>query len=269
MCDNRFKSITGSILIELMISVAIGFLLISGLTEIYLSASRATQLQKKLIDVQTSAQSVITILHDNIKHAGFIGCAALTSDFPIVSHVPFELLPQTKLVGGDNQITVRYADYPSANVIMPITNHSQIVVNNVERFKADDIMMISDCMHAEIAKVVAVSHQANKQVITLNAPLQYLFQPNADVSRLVENTFYRCHQSSLCVRDVNNIETELVENVRAINFMYSLWRENKLVDLPASAITDWSLVVGVTINLQMGTAELTKPWHDYVALGKS
>ena len=86
MCDFRFQSISGSILIELMLSVAIGLLLMSGLIEIYLTSQRAIKLQKQLLEIQTNAQLVSDILHTEIKKSGNIGCAKLTDEFPIISH---------------------------------------------------------------------------------------------------------------------------------------------------------------------------------------
>lgn len=264
MRDFRFQS-RGSILIELMISVAIGLLLLSGLTEIYLSLIRANQLQTDLLAIATDAESALTLLHQDISHAGYIGCAKLASDFPLQSHTALVLTPQTKIIGEDHRITVRYATFSSINLLESMTNPSRLIISNEIAFKAGDIVLISNCARAEIVEIATVLHHADEQILILAKPLNFLFEENAQVSEMVENTFYLCHQSALCVRDIHHQEIELVDHILALNFTYSVRQADKLLTLPVHEIVDWSQVVGVAIDMQVGKS-VSKPWHDYVAL---
>jgi hypothetical protein len=250
-----------------MISVAIGLLLLSCLTEIYLAVQRNLHIQTRLTQIQTNAQLALDILQTEITKSGNIGCAKLTNDFPIATHHLTAMTTDTKLMGSSNQITVRYAEFPSAEVQAAMQDRVRLEVSDNVRFKSGDVVIVSDCSHAEIFKIASISRRNGVQEIIASEPLQYTFKTHAELSHVIINSFYVCANShSLCMRDYQHHQTELVNDVQSLRFLYSQWQNGKLIDLPATAIHDWSAVVGVAVDLLIGTPDLSKQWHDYVSL---
>ena len=88
--------------------------------------------------------------------------------------------------------------------------------------------MISDCRQAEIIKIDSVSVYQHQQRIHLTRPLQRHFESPAEVGRFKINTYYvaktKRHAENgaviyaLYLSDMNQVKTELVEDISAIHF---------------------------------------------------
>jgi type IV pilus assembly protein PilW len=272
-----FKQASGIVLIEMIIVVAIGLLLVSVLTEMYLVNQKSLRLQTALYDSQDNAKTAISILSAEIHQAGRIGCARLTSEFPMTSIHEYRLTPENKMTGNSfNEITVRYAAYPNAFLKLSMQDEKTIHASSDIHFASGDILLISNCKRAEIFAVEEVKIKNGVQKIIPAFSLHNLYEKNSEVSRLIINKYYiaktnRTHQDgtpvySLFLQDIRHHKTELVAGVDSMRVAYSVNYAGNWSEVEANQVTDWKSVAGVAIDFDLNTPPIKKSWHMYAVL---
>lgn len=258
-------------LIEIIIAMTLSMLIISVVIEMYLNLQHSYHLQKSLNQIQHSAKVAIEQLNLNIKHAGYIGCMRLTNDFPITSYPPYSLSLRNRLTGSQSEITVVHAEGKFAQYIASPDNMTLLVRSRMG-INRGNILIISDCKHAEIIEVsdVSISHDVKK--ISLHSPLHYLYDKHAEVSKLKINRFFigktqRINVDgtpiyALYVIDINGDQSELVPGVSRMKIQYDV------VGVPAyiNELTDGTNVIGVAIEFELNAPPLKKVWHSYISL---
>jgi type IV pilus assembly protein PilW len=277
----RKTSCRGLTLIEVIIAMGMALLLLTFLLKLYLNASYSQRLQNALIHIQDNARTSLAILNTSIQQAGYIGCLRLTSDHPRLSYSQYSINLHNKLVGiGAHEIIIRHALFPAATLKKSSENQVTLYADVHTRFSSGDILLISDCKHAELFQAANVSIASNSQKITAASPLQFDYSPYAEIARFEIEHYYAAktkhtHQDgspiyALFKEDkIKNRVIEVVDDITALNFLFTLHRPGHLEDVPASAVEDWSKVVGVTIQLETQYSPLKKIWHSYIALQES
>lgn len=271
----NLKKSAGNTLVELLIVVTLSLLLISFLFEMYTASQRGYQLQIALNHLQDNAKTAIDMLNSDIRKAGYIGCSRLTNNFPVISYSPYLLTSQTKLMGKDEEISIQHMEFPGLVLKELLQDNSTLYVSNEINVHKKDILVISDCQHAELFQVENVYSTSEYQKITTFFPLHNQYKENAEIGHLIKNRYFVAKTNrkdkmglpiySLFVEDIKN-KTELVEGVKRIKLLYSILNGDNLIELQAKEINDWSRVVGVAIELEMVSFPLNKIWHSYVAL---
>jgi type IV pilus assembly protein PilW len=273
------KRNAGFVLTELIIATTLGLLLLSALIEVYLSTQRSIQLQVALYQNQQRAKEVIDFLSSEISKAGYVGCAYLTDDFPVTPYLSYSLSANNKLSGhGDASITVRYMEFPGADVLVPMRNSSTLFINAAIRFMKGDILVISDCNQAEIFEVGQISMVEGMQKIQPKMPLRHLFNRYAEVGRLQVNNFYVAKTNrrypdgsliyTLTIQDINRHTFEIIEGMSALQIRYSSNQDGHMIDQAAEHVRIWGNVQGVSLDFQIKYLSGNKEWHMYVPLKK-
>jgi len=274
--DNQIEQ--GFILIELLIAIFISTSLLNLVMKIYLTSEKVLQNQTTLMQIQSNAHETISILNNEIKKAGHIGCAKLTSEFSPIPFRNYSLNIKNKLMGNDNEITIRYADYPSAILVKNMNNKKNLSVNRNIKFTSGDILLISNCKWAEIFQVAKVKISRDTQEITSTSPLTHDFDSNSEISHFIINHYFinktnRTHRDgsfvyALFLESNHQYKNELVADITHMSLKYSLYQQGILMDKFASQITDWSSVKGVAIELKLGSSQLKKSWYGYASLSQ-
>jgi type IV pilus assembly protein PilW len=277
VCSQDYNQLyAGMVMIELMLSLALGFILLSILLSMYLVSQRAYDLQKSLQDIQDYAKTAITILNTDIKKAGYIGCRQLTKDFSVLSSLPYSITVQNRLFSRDGYIQVKHMSHPSGTLQETMKSYSTLSLDQEVRFSVGDIGVIADCQHAEIFKISSIKSTKQSQILIIANPLKTIFKKNTEVGKLEineyfiekKNTLHTGHASqySLYMRDIHHKKTELVPHINGMKITYSINQGNELIDVLADHIVDWSTVQGVSIDLEFNISSITKVWHTYISL---
>lgn len=88
-------------------------------------------------------------------------------------------------------MTVQYAGYPVNTLITPIhESQESFRVTNEVHINIGDVMVISNCQHAEIFQIKSVAHNQGIQIVESVKPLEYEYDANSEVSRLEVNRYY-------------------------------------------------------------------------------
>jgi type IV pilus assembly protein PilW len=195
-----WNSQDGMTLVEIMIALVIGLVLTAGVAQIFLSGKQTYRLQDGQSRLQENARYALELLTNDIRQAGYSGCANLSSIIPRViadgdpnpdGVVDFTVTAASAVSGNDaatsswnpalsstligkplagtDVITVQYSQGCGAHLTgnMDAANANiQIMESNSCSIDAGDALMISDCVAADVFRAVSASSAAGKQTIT-------------------------------------------------------------------------------------------------------
>lgn len=256
--NSTLKKTQGFSLIELLIALTISLLILIITTTIFLAVQNNLCLQNEMSYLQENIRLATQLLTSDIRMAGYIGCPKLTDGFPIKQFQSVELNPRNKITATNNSVTVRHASVMHANLTQPIYNHSEIFLTPEPRFKAGDILLITDCKNAEIFQVNKVLIKDKEQKLLTTKPLAMEYEKYAEVSLLEINNYFidkTDRQSvtgqtiyALYKRNIKGRKTELIENINSMH-----------VNLSNNG-------VGVEIILSFLTSQAKKLGYIYIAL---
>ena len=257
---------SGIILLEIMLAMSLGLFLLGLLLSIYQTSQQSLTLQHALYQIQDRANVAITLLTTDIKQAGHIGCPRLSSQLstPVISE-------KNKLSGTSNEITIRYTRLGPA-LVSAMRKNTELYASLVPRMVPGSMIIIADCEHAEAAKVARVTREKDRQHIMLQYPVQHLFGKLTEINTLISHHYFikrtqRINPDGTPVYALfGNQNTELVEGITAIKFMYTVKQGKKLVDVEAKNISDWSQVLGVAIQLSLYGPSFKREAYAYAVL---
>ncbi len=245
----------GFVLIELMLAVTLGLLLVSVIMQIYLANIGNYRLQRSLNHIQQNAKTAMDILTAEIHQAGYIGCARLTRDFPLISYPPYTLTYNNKISSlHTDEIIIRHAHFLGSILTESMRDAAILSVSGSVRFASGDILIISDCKQAEIFQAKEVKNTHGRQII-FSTPLHHQYEQYAEVSHLDMNTYFIAdtHRRyadgtpvySLYVKDIDQRKSELVEGIQQMHIHSNL--------------------LGVSIDFTVVAPPIKKVWHLYAA----
>lgn len=253
------KKSSGWSVIELMMAISIGLLVMSVMLTIYVSSQQSLALQLDLSNIQNNSQKTYHIFKRVLERTGRLSCFSISHDSELI-YSSHSLTLQNMVSGSKNELIVRYVDYPGSSLLAPIENQLLLSVDLNQTFKPQDILIISDCHHAEMFQVKTVFYDLHKQTLKTVKPLQYHYENHAEVGRFVIDHFVikatqRFNKDGSRIYGLfvtNNHRTrELVEGVEAMNIQ--LVREE-------------GKMIGVGISLCLKSGQITKDFEYYFSL---
>lgn len=175
---------SGFTLVELMISIVLGLLLVTGLISAFMGSNRSSQLNATLTEMQESGRFTLNTMVSDIRMAGFQGCVNVT-DAPAM--VRADTAPTTNYlqdslrafeveaadnwnpaphssftfpvgvgepVPGTHALSVQFASATSYEIdTMPTTSAPVSVIGTDIDIVGGDLALISDCNSADIFHV--------------------------------------------------------------------------------------------------------------------
>lgn len=234
----------GSILIEILIAMSISLLVMSVLFEIYSTSQRQYRVQRALLEIQANAAMASKLITSAIKKAGWIGCAHLSADFPVIHTTSQTINSNNKIAGTKQQLTIRYMDVDSP----------------APRKGVHETQATADCTHAEL-------YESGSKPTTS-------FASSAETGRLAVVSFYTGmsahndedgnNQSVLFLQDKERME--MVAGIQDITFHYYVRTNGHLQEIDPANFSDWSALASVSFDMVIYHPPIRKTWHVYVAL---
>ena len=190
---NRQQTQKGFSLIELMIAMVIGLVLMSGIVSVFASSRKSFDMTQEISSVQESARFAMDALNEDIRLAGFQGCAmssgisgnaaeisaqnAPTDDYYFTATrgaeisgttwapaAPAELANLDPAPVSDSDVLMlQYASPVTSQLAAPMTNPGDVIqlVNNATGLKTGDLAIISNCAAADLFRVSGISGDPN------------------------------------------------------------------------------------------------------------
>lgn len=176
-------------LVELMISITLGLLLSAALIQVFVATRSSYRVQEALAQIQASSRYAMHFMGQDIRMAGYQGCASIDAAAPhnwaVNSPDDYILNDSTMVVGYDNlaatnqfnavagtdAITIRRATTESAKLEknMDAANANIQVWANTFNFDVGDIVMITDCVSSDVFRITSMSKDMGGSVTITHA----------------------------------------------------------------------------------------------------
>lgn len=186
----KYRHIRGLSLIEVMISLSLSILLLMILLHVYLQNQQSANWQNQIMLLNHELTMTSLLLREDIHQSGYIGCPKLTADFPIANHtrIVFDA-GHALLLDDENHLLVQHAQLKHA-ILYGVLQSKYLQLSKNRLFQIGDVLIISDCKHAEIVQALKVSQHHGMQQIELPYSLRYKFNKYAEVTRLSQHTYF-------------------------------------------------------------------------------
>lgn len=274
-------------LVEFMIAMALGLILIGGVGYLYLGSRGAFRVTDNLSRIQENARFALDMMARDIRMAGYLGCGNIASmQVNTIAKAPVPpMTSANSLVGYKNgsgwvnptSIT-RVAGTDVLSVMGAFSNgvnltgnlvpqNANVQVNgNPDGFQANDVLVVTNCVNADVFRATSVS---NGGAITTIAHANSsntgnrigVYGPDAFVMRVNRYTYFigtnGAGNPALYRVGLDGNPEELVEHVQNLQLRYGLdTNKDGAVDTFTSISPDyWQQVVTVTLNLLMRSPE--------------
>ncbi len=180
--SNRISPQQGFTLVELMVSMTLGLILTAGLVQIFVSNKQSFVMSQALSNVQESGREGAMILAREIRNADYWGCiTAATSvknnlnpggtDDVLDFSKGLEIYPDADgdnaIVDGSHVIIIRgIGGGPEVTVErVPAADYASLHVSDASLFDLGDVLLVSDCEHANIFQVSQANENGNDLVV--------------------------------------------------------------------------------------------------------
>lgn len=265
------KEQVGVSLIELLIALLLSAFLYASCLRVYSTAQHQVLLQSRMHQLQQNATMVWQIFQNNIALAGYMGCPKLTADFPIQNRTVYTMTAQNKLVGfkrqGQDALTIRHMSLITNMLEQPMQSRTMLSISAQPIVKAGDVLVIADCQTAETVMVQhVIANGQHGQTLVTSQALSKLYEANALVGQLEMTTYfvaktqrnyadntpiYALYEET--ISHARNKRTELIEGVDDLQIHYGILQNDKLIEVTAADVTDWSLVKSVAMRISLSS----------------
>ena len=178
----------GISLIELLIALVISLFLLGGVVQVYLSNQSAYRFGEAVARIQENGRFSIEILTQDLRMAGFFGCALFDPEDPenIVNNLDpngpgydpslYDFVLAGVIQGtegdglnGSDSVTLRGSMPGQLNVVPPfnVDTSAAIFVNSNNILEPDDIVMISNCRGADIFQITNTTTSPSSAVMAV------------------------------------------------------------------------------------------------------
>ncbi|QBR85357.1 hypothetical protein E3983_07985 [Legionella israelensis] len=250
----------GFSIVELMVSIALGTLIIATVGEIYLSNRTTNTIQAALARLQENGRYANFLLSKELRMAGFHGCGNqskinttnLVSNQPNLSDYDIAIKGYDGLsssfspslptyltanpVPGNDVLEIRMASFHSVNLTSDMNQtNNPVLVDDRLGIQAGEIVMITDCSVADIFKAGANTNATAITHTVSNNTSNHLSIPyltNAQVMRFFYYVFYikdtgRTNAQgqpilALYRQNINGVEEEIAEGVEQMQITYGV-----------------------------------------------
>jgi type IV pilus assembly protein PilW len=273
-------------MVELMVAMVIQFILLAGMVYVYSNSRVMFTVNEQLSRVQENGRYLTDVLLHDIRMAGYSGCRSIDEVVPnIIANRPpiFASLTDgitvfengagwdnpTALtrVAGSDVITLQSAQGSGVSLrANMITDTATIrMIWNPDRLAANDLILISDCSHADLFRALAIKHGTiivHNNIANTGNQLSKAYAKDAQLMPFDAHTYFIAtganaepglYQYSFN-SDTATLLAEGVENMQLLLAEDTSGDQEPDVYVNATAVMDWAAVIGVRVGLLMRSA---------------
>jgi type IV pilus assembly protein PilW len=273
----------GFSMVELMVAMVIQFILLAGMVFVYSNSRVMFTVNEQLSRVQENGRYLTDALLHDIRMAGYSGCRSIDEVVPNnIARLPptFASLADgitvfengagwanpsalTRVAGSD-VITLQSTQGSGASLrANMITDTAMIqIIINPDRLAANDLILISDCSHADLFRASAVNHGstiAHDNIANTGNQLSKAYADDAQLMPFDAHTYFIATGANAepgLYRHSFNSDTatllaEGVENMQLLLAEDTSGDQEPDVYVNATAVMDWEAVIGVRVGLLM------------------
>lgn len=270
-------------LVELMIAMTLGLVLLGGIGYMYIGSRGAFRTTDNLSRMQENARYALDTMSRDIRMAGYVGCGNMASvRVKTLANAPVpQMTPGNALIGYDGgtgwanpTAITRVANTDVLSVMGAFSNgvnltgnlapqNANVQINgNPDGFQAGDVLVITNCVNADVVKATNVSSGSGTIVTIAHSNSSNtgnrigVYGPDSFIMRMNQYSYFigtnPAGNPALYRVGLSGNAEELVENVQDLQFRYGLdTNSDGAVDSFTATPGNWTQVVSVTVNLLM------------------
>ena len=279
----------GLSLVELLVAMAIQFILLGGMVYVYTNSKVMFNLNEQLSRVQENGRFATDALLYDIRMAGFVGCRSIEEITPnIIANSPpvFASLSDSLTVfengtgwtnpttltrvAGTDVITLQSTRGSGASLTgnMTADNANIQVGSNPDGLVANDLILISDCSNADLFRASSVSTGtpvtiAHANNVNSDNRLSKAYRDDAHIMSFDAHTYFIATgangEPGLYQYSLNsNTATLMAEGIESMQIILAEdtsgdQQPDTYVD--ATGVSDWETVIGIRVGLLMRTED--------------
>jgi type IV pilus assembly protein PilW len=272
----------GFSLIELMIAISLSLFLSVGIINIFIYSKNIYQLIQSLKTIPIKARLAFHLLSHDIRMAGFIGCVPLNDVLSFNNHLSGDTslvvwhkgdttanlsLPKLARYQKDSDaILIQFLDPNTFPIKEAKFNH--IVLADKVVFRPKDVLLISDCQHAELIHWnnihLTYHYQMDSEIGLFNKIIYYI----ADTGRINEigQRIYALYRRNLNQSFYK--PTELIEGIKRMSIKLGMKNtDGTFYYKNANEVKHWANARSVEIRLLLtGNNRLEREWKQVIGL---
>lgn len=290
----------GLSLIEIMVALTVSLVLMAGVIQIFLGNKQTYTLGQGVARMQETGRFTITALSQDLRMAGYQGCADPKTIAATVQANPSPTADPaaTALLGYEGGAS---SWSPALGFTAPSVNNSDVVAvqhgsgtvaalavggmasagadvplsANPGGLEAGDLAVIADCGAVDLFRISSVSGNdlAHASTHNISADLTRPYAEEATVMRFLDNAYYvddsgRTNAAgqpvlSLYRRDVSGASVELVEGVENLQVLYGeRLASGNIRYTTADNVGDMQSVVTVRVGLLVSSVDPARDTND-------
>lgn len=257
----------GLSLVELMISLALGLLIVLAVTYVFAGSRTNYRHQEAFSAVQESGRIALEVLTRDVRMAGYPGCGNLT----FLQHLSPGFSNDVAIAGTANAVATvpdaitvtRGSSNLTSVVSMPSISQIQLVgVGALGTVAVGDQLLVTDCAYTEVFQVAGVAGNT----LTSLAPLSRQYGAGSLVMRL-ETVAY-----TVVGNELRRNGQAIAAGVTNMKIFYGVDTDadrsanNYLTDPGVLVPVGWPSVVSVRVNLTVTERDVTMPFATTIAL---
>lgn len=177
----------GFTLSELLISMFLVSFIMTLSIQFYVHHKRYYLQLEQLINQQHDLNWVQLLISTSVRHAGYTPCLSLNQLTRTDTRDPQN--PMLSIAYSENNLKInRMSEY--FNGIISIKNRQEVEVTKTHTLHEHHPIIIADCMHAEIHIIKHIRHTEFGQILSLEAPLNYLYSKKAYIGDYIEDHWH-------------------------------------------------------------------------------
>src|SRR3990167_3394888 len=182
-----FKS-SGFSLIEILISMTLASLILTLSLRHYIISKQNNIYTYRAINQSYDMQILTELMRNSIRRAGFTPCIPINW-LITAQNGSAPLLAIT--LNADNkkslQISRMNDDY---SIVQKVISPKQMLLKNKNHFSKNTNILIADCMHAELKKIIKIERYHNSYLLTLDKPTHFFYIDPIYVGSWIVESFY-------------------------------------------------------------------------------
>lgn len=181
------KKQAGISLSEVLISLLLSSLMVTILIQFYLSNKRHYLKSESMLTASLDLHWVSALLSDSIRRAGFTPCLSIDQlNFKKQGQIVhgFQIENESQQALQINRMHEHFAK------VLRIQNRTQILVPRATVFNEKRSLLIANCEHAELKRILKMQPHASGVQITLDSPLQFSYTGTVYVGEYLEERWF-------------------------------------------------------------------------------
>lgn len=258
----------GMTLIEMLLAMSLSLMVLTLLITLYATQQKQAQWLEDLFELEQRTFMLRALLMPEVARAGHIGCPKLSEDLPVKNTSGIVFTSANKLKGSEHAFTVRYKDNRTASLLSYDVLDPRQIISTAMTVTSSDVLIVSDCRHAAIMRIMQAHPLSEGVRLTLSQPLEPSFAKGSEIAKLQVHHFYVATTqrkrrdgsplTALYMLDSRLRAHEWVPSVTRLTCKYVQLIQGRFELLEAQAVTDWRAVRAVAINAELQVGSLHK-----------